>query len=186
MFRIPIADGVSLGQLALHDAQALFEAVDGSRDHLGRWFPWVAQTTEAQHTRTFIQSQLDAWAAGTGWCCGLFEGERIIGTLGCHAVNPRMQSAEIGYWLTADRTGRGLMTRAVRAMIDYLVGPRGVHRVVIKARDDNAPSIAVAQRLGFQYEGTERAGMRLNEAFHDVVVYSLLAPEWRVEKSNDA
>lgn len=180
MFRLEGSPGIDVGLLELHHAERLFEAVDSNRGHLGAWFPWVATTIEVQVTRDFIQSQLDAWAAGTGLCCGIFEGDRVVGTIGCHAINARMKHVEIGYWLAADVTGRGLMTRAVKAMIDYLVARRGFHRIVIKARVDNAPSIAVATRHGFKYEGTERAGLLLGDTFHDVVVYSLLAPEWRI------
>jgi ribosomal-protein-serine acetyltransferase len=187
MFRLEIVPGIELGLLELHHAEHLFEAVDANRGHLGTWFPWVASTVEAQVTHDFIQSQLDAWAKGTGLCCGIFEGERIVGTIGCHGINPRMKHVEIGYWLTADVTGRGIMTCAVKAMIDYLVGQRGFHRIIIKARVDNTASIAVATRNGFVYEGTERDGMLLDGAFYDVVVYSLLASEWGIgETAADA
>lgn len=185
MFRHSIAPDASLALLELHHAPALFDAVDHNRGHLGAWFPWVVKNTEVTHTAAFIQGQLDAWAKGTGLCCGIWQGDRLVGTIGCHAVHASWKSVEIGYWLVEDATGQGLMTRACAAMIDYLVHQRGMHRIVIKARSDNAPSRAVAERHGFVYEGTERAGMKLGNAFWDIVVYSLLAPEWRTLKSGE-
>lgn len=178
MFRHSITPTAALALLEPRHAPALFEAVDRNRIHLGVWFPWVARSTEVAHTAAFVQSQMDAWAQGTGLCCGIWEGDRLVGTIGSHDIHPRWESAEIGYWLVEDATGNGLMTRACAAMLDYLLTDRGLHRVVIKARVDNQRSRAIAERHGFVLEGIERGGMKLGEAFWDVAVYSMLAPEW--------
>lgn len=185
MFRHSIAPNASLALLELHHAPALFQAVDSNRVHLGKWFGWVATSTEVAHTAAFVQLQLDAWAKGTGLCCGVWLGDRLVGAIDCHTLNSASRSAEIGYWLVADATGEGLMTRACAAMIDYLVKERGLHRLVIKTRVDNVSSQAVAARHGFMLEGTERSGMTLDGVFWDVAVYSLLAPEWQTRSSGD-
>ena len=65
-------------------------------------------------------------------------------------------------------------------MIDYLIHQRGLNRIVIRARVDNGPSRAVAERLGFTHEGTERSGECLRGEFGDVATYSLLADEWNM------
>lgn len=185
MFRHSIAPGATMGLLELHHAPALFAALDANRVHLGVWFPWVPSSTEVAHTAAFVQSQLDAWAQGSGLGCGIWLGDRIVGSIDCHALSAKDRSAEIGYWLVEDATGKGLMTRACAALIDYLIEERGLHRIVIKARVDNHQSRAVAERLGFIYEGTERGGMKLGEAYWDVVVYSLLAPERRTRNAGE-
>jgi ribosomal-protein-serine acetyltransferase len=75
--------------------------------------------------------------------------------------------------------GRGTMTAAVRALVDHAFGEWGLHRVVIEAAVDNAPSRAVPERLGFREEGVRRAAERHGERYLDLVVYAMLAVDWR-------
>jgi RimJ/RimL family protein N-acetyltransferase len=84
--------------------------------------------------------------------------------LGEIALFPRAESgrvpyadadrAEIGYWLRADMTGRGLITEGVRAVLDVAAGLSKVSRVEIRCDERNLPSAAVPQRLGFVLEST--------------------------------
>lgn len=179
MFRFELGPDAHLAILETRHAAGIYALVDANRAHLEPWFPWVEAHTDTTEAARFIQSQLDTFAARTGHCCGIWLGERLVGTIGCHKIDARTQSGEIGYWLAKDATGHGLMTRAAAVMIDYLIADRGLHRVVIRARVDNGPSRAVAERLGFVHEGTERGGEHLRGVIRDVAVYSLLAPEWR-------
>jgi RimJ/RimL family protein N-acetyltransferase len=84
--------------------------------------------------------------------------------LGEIALFPRAESgrvpyadanrAEIGYWLRADMTGRGLITEGVRAVLDVAAGLSKVSRVEIRCDERNLPSAAVPRRLGFVLEST--------------------------------
>ena len=85
----------------------------------------------------------------------------------------------LGYWLARDAQGRGLITRGVAAMLDHAFGPWRLHRVEIRAAPDNARSRAVPERLGFTLEGRLRDAERHPGGFRDLVVYALLAPDWR-------
>ena len=49
----------------------------------------------------------------------------------------------------------------------------------IRAAVGNARSRALPQRLGFREEGILREAERVGDAYLDVVVYSVLASEWR-------
>jgi RimJ/RimL family protein N-acetyltransferase len=54
---------------------------------------------------------------------------------------------------------------------------RILHRISTAIGPDNAPSIALVQGLGFQYEGRIRDHVYTNGAWRDSLLYSLLAPE---------
>ena len=55
----------------------------------------------------------------------------------------------------------------------------GLHRVEMQCGVGNAPSRAVAERLGFRPEGIRRESHWITDRFVDHVVYGLLESEWR-------
>ena len=88
------------------------------------------------------------------------------------------RSAEVGYWLDAGFEGRGLVTRAVTAVLDHALGPLGLHRVELQTTTNNKRSQSVAQRLGFTQKGVLRETAAFPDKRRDVVVHGLLAGEW--------
>ena len=74
--------------------------------------------------------------------------------------------------------GRGLVTRAVTAILDHAFGPLGLHRVGLQAVADNDRSRRVAERLGFTQDGVLREYAAFPDERRDLVVYSMLAREW--------
>lgn len=75
--------------------------------------------------------------------------------------------------MNAGRGGGG------RAVVDYAFGRLGLHRVEIRCAADNHRSRAIPERLGFTQEGVLRESGYLNGRFVDMVVYGVLASEWR-------
>jgi RimJ/RimL family protein N-acetyltransferase len=87
--------------------------------------------------------------------------------------------AEIGYWVAADARGRGLCTRGVRLVSQWVIGECGVERLQLRADEQNIPSRKVAENAGFTEEGTLRSS-RYNHRLGrrvDFVMYSLLPDE---------
>ena len=62
---------------------------------------------------------------------------------------------EIGYWLRADATGRGIVTAAARALTDAAPALPGVDRVEIHCDEANVRSAAVPRRLGYRLDRIE-------------------------------
>ena len=85
---------------------------------------------------------------------------------------------EIAYLARAEGRGRGLMTRAVRLLCDWLL-EEGVGRIELRTHPDNEPSQKLAQRAGFQREGLERKSIWLHGERQDAIVWSLLPTDSR-------
>ena len=94
---------------------------------------------------------------------------------GFHAVNRQHRSTSIGYWLDEREQGKGIMTRAVRALVDHALGPWGLHRVEIRAAPENLRSRAIPERLGFEQEGVLKEAERVGDRYLDSVVYGIVA-----------
>jgi ribosomal-protein-serine acetyltransferase len=159
------------------DADELYRLIDENRAHLAPWLPWASGHTR-EATREFIRLTRRQAAANDGFQAALVcEGE-IVGVAGFLSVNWPHGSTTIGYWLSERHQGRGLMTGAVRALVEHAFGEWDLHRVEIRAATENVRSRRIPERLGFREEGVLREAERIGERYNDLAVYAILAPEW--------
>ena len=84
------------------------------------------------------------------------------------------QTGTLGYWMGAPHAGKGRMTRAVSAVVDFAFSKLRLHRVEAACIPDNAPSIAVLERNGFQREGYARGYLKIDGAWRDHVLFGLI------------
>lgn len=173
--RLEVADRCYLRILEEADAEELYELVDANRDHLAEWMPWAAEQTLEQ-TANFIRTARRRHEERNGFEMALVLDERMIGAAGFAGIDWVARATSVGYWLAEEHQGRGLMTRAVKALVDHAFGELELHRVEIQAAKENLRSRAIPERLGFQEEGTLREAERVGGRYHDLVVYGLLAP----------
>lgn len=178
MFTHNIDDDLQLRLFEPHHAEALFALSDRNRDHLRPWLPWIESTHAVADSRGYILAMRQGYGAGTDLAIGIwFQGE-LVGAIGMHRIDEQNKSAEIGYWLSADAQGNGIITRACRAVLSYAFGDRALNRIVIRVNPHNTPSRAIPERLQFTQEGTHRQIQAHYDHFIDLVVYSMLASEW--------
>ncbi|WP_405148081.1 GNAT family N-acetyltransferase [Sphaerisporangium sp. NBC_01403] len=96
------------------------------------------------------------------------------GNIGLKPLNAR-GAGEIGYLLAPWARGRGLATRAARALAEWAFS-QGVHRVELVADVENVASQRVAMAAGFQREGIQRGAVpRRGGGYGDAVGYGRLA-----------
>jgi len=171
-------DGVSLRTLRARDAAALYSLIDGSREYLREWLPFLDDAQGPDATHGFILEASRLADEGKGVAVGIWDGEVLVGVIGLTEISKRNRHAEIGYWLGHEHQGRGLMTRACRAVITYCFDVVGLHRVAIYCAPGNMRSRAIPERLGFVEEGTMREAEWLYDHFVDNVVYSMLDRDW--------
>ncbi len=60
---------------------------------------------------------------------------------------------EVGYYLRRDAWGRGLATRSLRMVIDWMLDEGGADRVTLSTHPENVRSQAVAERAGYVADG---------------------------------
>jgi ribosomal-protein-serine acetyltransferase len=171
--RFDLGDDFHLRLLEEGDAEELYALVDANRDYLAEWMPWAADQT-LERTVGFIRTTMRRHAENNGFETALVLDGRIAGAAGFAGVDWVARSTSIGYWLAEAHQGRGLMTKAVRTLIDHAFGEWELHRVEIQAAVANERSRAIAERLGFEQEGVLREAERVGTRYHDLVVYGLL------------
>ena len=171
-------DDAYLRLLEESDADEMYALMDSNRAHLREWLPFVDFNQSAKDSLAFIRSTRQQLADNQGIQCGIFYQDRLVGVIGLHAINWMNKTTSIGYWLSADAQGKGLMTGAVKALVDYAFHTLKLHLVEIRAAVDNTRSQAVPQRLGFAKEGVLRQREWLYDHYVDHVVYSMTKAEW--------
>ncbi|SIT03976.1 GNAT family N-acetyltransferase [Alicyclobacillus vulcanalis] len=179
MFCQRIDDSLCLRLLEPRDAEDLYRLLDESRAYLREWLPFLDDNQSSADTRAFILSGLKRYANQDGAEIGLWYQGEIAGVLGLHFIDWANRATSLGYWLGERYQGKGIMTRACQAVIDILFRDYGLMRVEIRAATGNRKSRAVAERLGFTYEGFKRQAEWLYDHYVDHAVYSMLAHEWQ-------
>lgn len=87
------------------------------------------------------------------------------------------KSAELGYWLSEDYWGRGIMTEAVQEICREAFKTFDIVRIFAEPFADNAASRKVLEKAGFTCEGTMRKGVYKNGQIHSYCMYSILREE---------
>lgn len=180
MFSLKVDEELELALPSETNAEKVFELVMANYEHLHEWSSWVNETTSLESIKDYYKRTLVKFAYNEDELAVniVFKGE-IVGSTGFHAIDRQCKSAEIGYWLTKNETGKGLVTKSVAKLLDYGFDELKLNRIVIKCAPANEKSRAIPERLGFTQEGIEREAGWLHTRFVDHVVYAMLAKEWR-------
>lgn len=154
-----------------------------NREHLAPWSPLMtARDFDASAWRQTLERLVESARAGSRYAFCIFDRRSgidgpLLGYLNFNEiVRGVFQACYMGYALAESAQGRGYMTEAARAGIDFIFKQVGLHRVMANYMPHNARSAAVLQRLGFTIEGTAREYLYLAGAWQDHVLTSLTNP----------
>lgn len=92
------------------------------------------------------------------------------------------QNAYLGYWIDRDEQGRGLMTEAVRAVVDFAFGTAGLHRVQAGVMPRNPGSMRVLEKCGFRREGYAERYLKIADCWEDHVLFATTVEEWELRE----
>lgn len=134
------------------DGPLLKAAIDANLLHLRPWMPWAHdEPSPPDVVEARVRRFADSFARGDDWIYALVspDGRRVLGGSGLH---PRIgpHGLEIGYWLDAAHTGRGLASEAAAALTLVAFGLPQVDVVEIRCDPLNLASAAIPRRLGFR------------------------------------
>ncbi|WP_432094265.1 GNAT family N-acetyltransferase [Streptomyces sp. bgisy100] len=186
MFAVPLGDAAELRPLEPWQAEEFLTHMDRARADVDPWIPWAGRSTDLDSARTVLRDYADRQAADAGRIYGIWLDGTLVGGVMFVSFDARTGVCEIGCWAEAAGQGRGLVTRAVRLLIDWAVRERGIHRVEWHAAAPNVRSIAVARRLGMSRDGVLRQNFPYAGTRQDTEIWSLLADEWlRAEEASE-
>jgi ribosomal-protein-serine acetyltransferase len=178
MVKIAIEDDLYLKSLELREAEDLLLLVDANRLYLREWLPWLDMTRNIDEMIVFVESTLRQLSANQGFQTAIWHQGQIVGIIGYHHLEWANRSTCIGYWLDERFQGRGIMTKACRALVGYAFSEWKLNRIEIRCAEGNLKSRGIPERLGFRAEGLHREAEWLYDHYVDHVVYGMLAKDW--------
>jgi ribosomal-protein-serine acetyltransferase len=178
MFKKQLDDDIHISLFQSQHASLLFNVVDSNRGTLGKWLSFPEKTKSVKDSQVFIEKSLDRFAKSNGFWAGIWYGGELAGAIGYLYVDSTSRKTEIGYWLGRRFEGKGLVTRSCKTFIRHAFDELDLNKVEINMAGKNFKSRAVAERLGFKYEGTIRDYEFLNGEYHDRLIYGMLQEGW--------
>lgn len=146
------------------DAPELLPVLEANYARLSPWIPAHVATPVPIPELTERLTAFGAnFSSSREWRYGIFapDARTVLGEVALfpragtgRVPYPDADHIEIGYWLRADETGKGLITEAARAAIGVAKTLPTLTHVEIRCDARNVPSAAVPRRLGFSLART--------------------------------
>jgi [ribosomal protein S5]-alanine N-acetyltransferase len=96
-----------------------------------------------------------------------------VGGIGIHlGVDVHRQTAELGYWLSQEFWGLGIMTEAVAAFTDFCFEKFPLRRIYAEPFANNPASVRVLEKAGFVFEGRLKNNVLKDGKLLDSLLYA--------------
>jgi ribosomal-protein-alanine N-acetyltransferase len=136
----------------------------------------VTRADAEAYVRAFVEAPVRGGASP--WGIEHCHDGKLIGTCGFYYLNGEDARAEIYYALSRAYWGRGYMTEAVRAVLDFGFNKLMLNRIDGACWAGNIASARVLEKVGMQFEGVWRQFIFVKGAFRDIRWYSILREEY--------
>ncbi len=105
--------------------------------------------------------------------------ENIVGVAEIFDYNREVNMITIGYRINDRFLGRGIATKTVKAMVEYLFNDIGINRIQAFVMPENTKSLNVLRRNNFVEEGTVRQGyVWKGKGVVDLVLFSMIKSDY--------
>lgn len=171
-------DRLILRRYVIEDAEAMYKnwAFDSEVTKFLTWQPHPSVDV----SRSIIEDWLKEYSDEKyyQWAIVLKDnGNEPIGGISVVHMNEDISMVHIGYCLGRAWWRRGIMSEALKAVMDFMFDTVEVNRVESRHDPMNPNSGKVMQKCGMKYEGTLRSADRNNQGICDACYYALLRSE---------
>jgi [ribosomal protein S5]-alanine N-acetyltransferase len=172
---------IYLRPLVPDDAEAQLGLLERNREFFRPYEPLrPAEQWSVEAQRQLLFESSERADRGDEFNFGVFksEGDLLIGRVNLsNIVRRAFQNAYIGYYLDRAHNGRGFMTNAVDAAVDFGLGGGRLHRIQAAVMPENHASIRVVEKVGFRHEGFAPHYLRIDGEWRDHNLYAITAED---------
>lgn len=105
-----------------------------------------------------------------------------VGLFQMRSLEPGFGSCEWGFALGSQFWGTGVFVAGARAILDFGVDVLGAQRFEARAAVANGRGNGALRKIGAVQEGVLRRSFLRNGQYHDQVLWSILAEDWRLQR----
>lgn len=105
--------------------------------------------------------------------------DTAVGIFQVRSLEPGFGTAEWGFVVGASFWGTGVFAEGARMMLNFAFDIVGIHRLEARAAVANGRGNGALRKLGAVQEGLLRRSFARNGAYHDQVLWSILAEDWQ-------
>jgi len=160
------------------DTEAFLELVNNNRERVTPYFPGIVTHCDSPAT---LQKHIEERIAGAG------EGkyiplvikdtaaQKLAGVIQVKDIDYNALKRELGAFVDERYARKGVMLAALEQVIDYSFNEQGLNKLFLRTAQDNTAARKLAEKAGFELEGTFKSDFRTTEGqFIDLVYYGLV------------
>jgi len=179
---LPVLAGANfmLRELRAEDAPALLAML--STEEVSRFISPPPTTVEG--FELFIAWTLREREKGHYICYGVVPAgmTTVVGLFQLRALEAGFGSCEWGFALGSHFWGTGLFVEGAKAVLNFGVDVLGAQRFEARAAVANGRGNGALRKLGAVQEGILRRSFLRSGQYHDQVLWSILAEDWRLQR----
>lgn len=168
---------LTLRRFEPEDYQAMFDTW-ANDERVTRYLTWTPHGTP-ELTRQLVADWCSRYDSENYYNWAIEYDGQPIGNISVVRFTEETGSADLGYCMGYDFWGKGIMTEAASAVIDYLFEKAGVNAVFIGHAVKNPASGRVAQKCGLTLDGLYPKSFKKHDGeLLDIAQYKITRSAW--------
>ena len=149
---IQIAEHIKLAPLVESDAEDILKTVNLSRASLGKFLPWVEGVNNIESAKKYILDRVNSGLNGSRWF-KIYYKDNLSGIFAVKSICPELNVAELGFWLSSDAQGNGIISQVI-TRVPIILKNTSAKVIEFRCLEQNVASIKIALKSGASLVGT--------------------------------
>ncbi len=171
-------DNYTIRLVETSDFEAYFDMIQKNRSRLERFFAGtVSRTNNLKDTLTFLKVMKEGFELKTYFAYVIIDEQSasMMGFIDLKNIDWTVAKSEIGFFIDADYAGKGITSKALDLFCQFCFDTHGFQKIFLRTHESNLAARKVAEKSGFEIEGTLRRDYKTTSGeLVDVLYYGKL------------
>lgn len=161
---------------SMEDAGKVYALVEKNRAHLAPFMAWESKTNSIADIEDYFNRNKHISYYDDDFPLIIRYKDEIIGVIGYNKGNALEKTVDIGYWISKEYSGNGIVTKCCQALINFAFAMTDVQEIYIKCDISNKKSLAIPLKLGFEFVEQIKNGGFVKNGNAEMLRYVLKKP----------